>query len=302
MNVMNPATQVAVPIRTTNPTKVLTITHSEYVASVVPTSTTFYVSQALDIQPGLAVPFAWLSAIAANYDMYRFTALSLEYIPSCPTTTGGTIYFGFDPNVLDKGPQATSDILQYKVNKQGSPFLQHVVTVPKEILNKKLYTRTGTVSLSDQKTYDIGTFFVVSDLAVANTSWGFTKLNYTIEFYDPQSRSDGYVGYSGLWTGVSGTSFQTTVFNTLTRQIVNPVLGTGNTIQFLAQGTYYIACFNSSSTGITLNGSPNVAFVPNTVAVGTGSSAINATVTVTAPGTLSVTVTGAVYISLQKIS
>jgi len=236
-----------------NPTSPLVVSHVEYYGTISASATTFTLQKTITTNPGLNTSFPWLSQIATNYDKYKFRNLYMEYIPSCPTTTSGTIYFAFDPNALDLGPVETGDMLQYKVNIQGSPFLVHKMVVPGEILNTKLYTRTVAQALPsnvDYKTYDLGLFYVVTDATAASGSLGSIKIGYTCEFFDAQPRSDAYVGGTLVCTGVSGTCFATTNLNTVPT-IMNVATGNDNTLVFNAVGTYKVLGLNANGTTIT---------------------------------------------------
>lgn len=303
LDTMNPATQVAIPIRTINTTKVLNISHCEYYSTVAASGTTFSLQDEIVCNPGLSTSFPWLSNIAVNYTKYKFKELYLEYVPSCPTSTPGTIYFGFDPDVLSSGPEGTSDMIQYKVNLQGSVFLNHRVKVPREILETKLFTRAinENVSDADLKTYDIGQFYVVTDQTTANTALGFLKLCYSVQFFDPQPRSDAYAGQAALWTGTAANPLNVQVVNALINQV--PSYTTAGVISFKSKGTYLLNAFNSTGATTSIGTQTGgVAVTSGNAAAGNASSDIYAYLTVTGPGTITVGSNGTTVVMLTKVA
>lgn len=54
------------------------------------------------ITPSNAVLFPWLAQMAPMYQYFRINSLRAEYVPSCPTTTTGTVWCMFDYNIHDK--------------------------------------------------------------------------------------------------------------------------------------------------------------------------------------------------------
>jgi len=298
---MNPATQVAVPISMTNLTKALALTHSEFYGTIATTATTFTVQASITAQPGLNTSFPWLANIAANYDKYQFTELYLHYVPSCPTSTPGTIYFGFDPDVLDAGPIETSDMLQYQVNHSGSPFLEHIMHVTPDILNKKLFTRTANqvISQADLKTYDIGKFYVVTDQTTFPTALGFIKLCYTVKFFNPQPRADGYIGNSCVYNSISGALFDAVVVNNLPLQI--PTVADTNGITIKTAGIYEVYGFIFGSANITMSTVTGGVAQNLATASGTVTCAFYNVLTVTGPGTWSAQTTNPGSVTITKV-
>jgi hypothetical protein len=251
MNPQTPITQVAIPISVRNQnSRPVIITHSEYYGSIVTTSTTFTLSKDIVVQPGLNVSFPWLSTIAQNFDRYQLLNLELEYIPACPTSTGGTVYMAFDPDALDFGPIQTSDMLQYKSNIQFSPFLAQRLKVPTSLFKRILYTRTAAQNIGngDLKTYDAGLLYVATDMTATGVSLGTIKLVYTVQLMDPQPRSDGYIGASCLYTGNATNLLQAVQYNT--SPVIFPSVLNGNILTVKAAGLYYIHIDNSSSTAL----------------------------------------------------
>jgi hypothetical protein len=57
--------------------------------------------QVLRVSPRNPNMFPWLRSIAACFDMFNFRSLTLEYVPSCPTTTVGKILLAFDYDAAD---------------------------------------------------------------------------------------------------------------------------------------------------------------------------------------------------------
>jgi hypothetical protein len=293
-NRANPITQVAIPISLRNQNfRNTVITHSEFIGTVTTSSTSFQLNKFISIQPGLNVAFPWLSTIAGNFDRYRFLSLEFDFIPACPTSTLGTVYMAFDPDALDNGPIQTSDMFQYKANLQFSPFLTQKLKLSKDLIDRILYTRLASQNIGngDLKTYDVGSFFLATDMTASGVSLGTIRMTYRIVLIDPQPRADGYIGYAAQYTGNSTNTFSSVVYNSMP-VIVPSVLAT-NTIQIKASGLYYFWYFSSSSSGPptpTYTGGLSLSFV-DAITGGASSSALWA-VLATGPGSMTINALG----------
>jgi len=203
------------------------------------------------VQPGLNSTFPWLSNIALLYDRYKFLKLELEFITSCPTTTSGTVYMAFDPDALDQGPSSTSDMLQYKVNLQFSPFLTQKMAIGKSVMNKILYTRAPAQPLgnADLKTYDLGLFYVTTDNTVSGVALGTIRLNYTIQLMDPQPRADNSIGSTLQYAGSTSYTFNALYWNNMPNCATASGVAT-STMQIKATGAYEFWWLNTTNTTV----------------------------------------------------
>lgn len=91
------------------PNPVMTVTRRELVGVVRAQGTT---NSTYIVNARNSIMFPWLSTLAANFDMYYFSALSLEYEPICPAaSTTGAIAMAFDYDVTDANTETSFESL-----------------------------------------------------------------------------------------------------------------------------------------------------------------------------------------------
>jgi hypothetical protein len=62
------------------------------------------------INPGLSTQFAWLSSIAANYQVFKIHYMRFVYVPACPTTTSGTTFLYLNYNINTSAPTTLAQV------------------------------------------------------------------------------------------------------------------------------------------------------------------------------------------------
>jgi hypothetical protein len=213
------------------------------------------------------------------------------------------MYLGFDPDALDTGPIQTSDMLQYKANVQFSPFLVQRLRVKPNQLNRKLFTRTATQNIGngDLKTYDLGLFYVATDMTTAGVTLGTIKLCYTIELFDSQPRADSYIGSSAYYFGNTVRTFNSLEYNSA--PVIVPNVASSNTLTFKAGGIWYLNWENSTTTTIgTATVTGGVSISSTTSNTGGSSVSVIYIILVSSPGTFTLPANGASTSMLVKIA
>jgi len=242
----------------------VTIRHREYVADVAG-NTTFGVTS-FTVQPGLAASFPWLSGIANNFEKYRVKSMSMQYINVAATDERGRITIAFDRDPLDADPETKADLFSYKGATEGSVWTGTTLSVPG---GPDLFTRNGTVTGTDLKTYDYGKFLVGVSNTADTAVVGELFINYEIELTIPQPATCPAVTITS-----GGTVSKTAIFGDAPTTVGNgPLTVTGSTITFTSPGDYLISLV---ATG-TSPGSP-------TVNTGTASNSSSPSLTVTDGG------------------
>jgi hypothetical protein len=170
--------------------RVVTVKHCEYIADIVASSSAFGVIP-FSVNPGLNTTFPWLSAVAGNFESYKFKNLTFEYKPICPTTTAGKIILAMDYDAADAAPSSKLVMSSYESSVNCSVWDQIAHDSTKLNLNKfgvQRFVRTGTVPANtDVKTYDIGKFYVgTSNTPATPTTLGELYVHYDVELYTPQ--------------------------------------------------------------------------------------------------------------------
>jgi len=74
----------------------------------------------LDLTPGAATMFPWLSGIAGNFEKFRFHSLKLNLISSNATTTPGRVYMAIDYD-YDDDPNVTKTALMANMSAVEGP-------------------------------------------------------------------------------------------------------------------------------------------------------------------------------------
>jgi hypothetical protein len=62
------------------------------------------------MNPGLATSYPWLSGIAKQYSKFRWKALRYIYVPTCSTTTAGSVFFYVSYDSYDTGPSTLAQV------------------------------------------------------------------------------------------------------------------------------------------------------------------------------------------------
>jgi len=85
---------------------VTVLTHSEL-------STELAVTNAIVVSSELVMPFTmgtWLRGVASNWSKYCLESVRYTYLPSCPTTTPGSIHMGFQYDMADSLPVSVNQL------------------------------------------------------------------------------------------------------------------------------------------------------------------------------------------------
>jgi hypothetical protein len=219
------------------------VKHREYIGEVVGNTT--FAAQSYQVQPGLSQSFPWLAGIANNFEKYRIRSLKLEYVNVSATSERGRITLAYDKDPLDEDPVGKVDLFAYEGAEEGSVWSPLSLTIPCK--NEELFTRSGTVTGTDLKTYDFGRLVVGASNTSDTQTVGELFLSYEIELITPQPTKcpSLYRSFSGVTIGAPFTG--TTVLNRGTF----PAEISGETITFLTAGTFLVSVLFSAGTGLT---------------------------------------------------
>jgi len=160
-------------------------THFEKLADISGTSA--FTTTSYSLNPGLAATFPWMAAIADNFEFYKFLQLEFWYVQATATSTTGTVYMAFDPDAVDAAPPSSTALIDLNVKTVGSPYINLKLRIPpKSKFVKDLYVRTGTVSGTDLKTYDLGNFYIATDGCNVTTKIGALFVSYKVALISPE--------------------------------------------------------------------------------------------------------------------
>lgn len=165
------------------------VRHREYIQDITG-SLSFAIGASLPLNPGMSLSFPWLSAIANNYESYKFNMLRFKYETSCTTSDAGKVYLAIEYDSADEDPDTKVQIMAYK--SAVSTALWNDVqlvsdTTDRRVLSGLKYVRSDFVSPSstDLHTYDLGRIIVATTGGNGKTV-GELYVEYEVDLITPQ--------------------------------------------------------------------------------------------------------------------
>jgi hypothetical protein len=283
------------------------VRHREYLADVI--SSTGFVNQVvMPINPGLAGSFPWLSGIAQQYQEYTWKGVVFEFVSTSgdvvasSNTALGSVMMCTQYRATAPAFTSKMQMLNEYFASDAKPsecFCHPIECNPKENPYNVQYIRTGAVPAGeDQKSYDLGTFYLSTDgMQASSVDVGEVWVSYEVELRKPilssaLDLSGQYACYYNNTGCTAGAPFGTIAdiiknydsigltlaTNTVTFPVgaIGPFLFTldfGNTITVstnntwisggtLVNCTYQVRNANSSDfSGYTANGTANSIFL-----------------------------------------
>lgn len=184
------------------------ISHREYVSDVIGTNGTAFPLPTADgyqsfrINPSNPGLFPWLSNIAPEYEMYKFTKLHIEYEAACSTSVPGVVLIGIDYDPADAPPTSKQQIMSYESSVKTNAWnsVTHSSTQRNLSRQKEYITDFFISSIPDgranRRLTDVGNLFVISSQNGTGNGIGELYVSYTVHLQTPQ------LG------GASGSAFQ----------------------------------------------------------------------------------------------
>lgn len=181
------------------------IQNREYIqdiASGLGAATAFDIS-GFNLNPGVSSTFPWLSAIARNFEEYKFHGLVFEFKTlsvdaiAASTVNIGSVFMACDYNVLH-GPFTSKQAVEnYEFSVSGKP--SQTLLLPIECKRAQtpvstLYVRDDAtvVGPSDLRLYDLGLMCIgTQGLPAPAASIGELWVSYEVEFFKPNIISGG---------------------------------------------------------------------------------------------------------------
>lgn len=171
------------------------VTHREYLGELHTTNT--YSLKSYELNPGLSATFPWLSSIAKMYESYVFQNLRIEYVPSCGTTTAGSLIMAIDFDAFDYPPKSRAEFMMQHGCVRAPLWDSASYVASPQNLKKfgiQRYTRAGSLADNlDVKTYDVGKLYVDVEGAGAILA-GELYISYCIDLFTPQAPYWDYWG------------------------------------------------------------------------------------------------------------
>jgi len=283
-----------------NKMKSVTVRHCEQVDEISGSSSAFLMSYSLSLNPGLSTLFPWLSAVAVNYEEYKFNKLKFVFEPYVSSATAGYIAMNCDYDATDV-PASEFPTKQAFTDYDGAEqsncweISEFNVKCPNKTGPVHRALRYGALSAnSDAHNFDHGIF----NLAVGSQS-GTTKLGtlyvcYDVTFYRPRLTisgiSNGFAHYN-----CSGTMSTAAAYGTV-QTVVKDSIGltfSNNVITFNSIGRFALFYSNVGTVMVSVANMGGTA--TNLTVVQQGTTTVNATALNTsmyAPAIVTVTTIG----------
>lgn len=234
----------------------MVISHTEYIGDLVSSATTGasnFVSQSYGINPGNPATFPWLSAVAINFQDYRFDKLVFEYIPlvsestattAATLTSMGTVIMAtqYDSVLGPFTNKPTMENSDFAVSGKPSERMRHAVECASRFnplgqlyVSGNLNTTTSGITNADIRFQNLGIFEIASsNIPIASStalSLGMVYVHYKVRLYKP-------VLNAGLTNVLSTFAQSTTCTN------ANTFLGFANSSTSLMGLTYSGSTFS----------------------------------------------------------
>lgn len=177
----------------------------EFVCDINSTGTGF-VNNAFPINPGLDESFPWLSAIAKNYEQYRFNGLIYQFVSTSSDAIASTTALGLGQVILATDYSAVDDDFEDSPQMLGCMFstsgkpsenIMHAIEcAPGDTPQKLYYVRTGNaVGSTDKRLWDLGKFqLATNNMPAAYTGMGQLWVSYDVTFC--KSVQNNQLGFS----------------------------------------------------------------------------------------------------------
>jgi len=177
--------------------KQITISEVEYIQEINSnnSSTNFFMSATLPVNPGQASTFPWLSTIAANYQKYQFKFLEFFYQPEvtqyAPNNANiGKVILAAEYNSSLGAPNNKEDMEDIYPNANDMPYENIRLKLdPSEChrnSDAKFIRTAGLPGGSDIKTYDCANVYIAAQgQNIATTILGELHVRYTVILSDP---------------------------------------------------------------------------------------------------------------------
>lgn len=171
----------------------------EYICDI--NATTAFTNNSFPVNPGLSEVFPWLSAIANNYEQYRWNGLVFQFVSTSSDAIASTTDLGLgqvimasDYNAADAAFVNAPQMLGAMFSNSGKPsenIMHAIECAPTDVPNKLFYTRSGDVpSGTDIRLYDMLNFQIATQKMPADyDGMGQLWVSYDVTFCKSQQNN-----------------------------------------------------------------------------------------------------------------
>lgn len=253
------------------------IRHREYIGDVIasPSAPNTFDLSSYSINPGLYASFPWLSAIAAQYQQYRFRGLVYEFktlyadaiASAASNATIGGVIMATDYNVLGgtfQSKQAMDNTEYTTSSKPSCSFYHPIECKPGTMPTEWYFVRSGSAPAgSDARLFDMGLFQIATfGIAATSVVVGELWVTYEIELAKPILGVLGNTVLSDHFK-LSGVDNSNPLGTTSTASAGNSLGGTVNSISYNfpadAQSGYFMVYWIVAGTAAAIT-NPGLTF------------------------------------------
>lgn len=211
-----------------------------------------------------------MAVYAKMFEQFKIKKLAFAYVPTCPTSTTGTISMFIDPDPQDP-TVPVADTTRMREESVFTSWTENTVwkgngLVP-NLSNYPLKTFYSDVDYDDIRFTSMGNFYVrATDQHSTTGTIGSVYVEYEVEFYKPDYRG-AILSSLSEWSGGTGVQVDTyqdfmgkltTVDNSLAATLVYDSSAQAFTLGNLVPGYYNLmirfVCNGSTGGAIALNG------------------------------------------------
>lgn len=160
------------------------VKHNEYITDIFG-STDFQV-RSYRVNPGSVTTFPWLSAIAPNYEKYKFTSLKFFIRPQAPANTPGVCMLALDYDPTDDPPQSKAAMFQKFKAERANAWTPFSITSKK--MSDKFIAPVKPTTGADLRQSDAATLYVGTAANATTTAISELWAEYTVALKIPQAR------------------------------------------------------------------------------------------------------------------
>nr|QXP07748.1 MAG: putative capsid protein [Arizlama virus] len=202
------------------------VRHREFICNIASTST--FTNQSFPLNPGLRTSFPWLSAIAENFEQYKWNGLIAEFVSTSAdalnstNTALGTLMMATDYDPADSNFTSKQQMLGNFFSNSGKPscnMMHAIECAPASMPMEWYYVRANSVpSGKDNRLYDLANFQIATEGSQAAAIIGELWFTYDVTFAKRQMNNTLGLALASdhfqFSTGVTTSAYFGTATNT----------------------------------------------------------------------------------------
>jgi hypothetical protein len=159
--------------------------------------------------------FPQAATLSQVHDKVKFHKLRAQWVPSLPTTCGGSVVMYFDTDKSDIGPTSMTEAMQNRGANSGPLWSRQTYNCSRQMLRtgEMFSTLTGSVATAPENTFSSpGRFHLFATpqpgvTYTTSTTIGFLVIEYELEFMFPSAKVDTTIPTRRLKEQSRDTSF-----------------------------------------------------------------------------------------------